>query len=475
MTVIDTAQKLLPLSVKTRLSPVLRGLEPILAGSDETARAQRMALIAFFIRVLSAAIAFVAQIVMARLMGEFDYGIFAFVWVLVVVFGNLSCLGFHTTVIRFLPQHQARGEDDLVRGLNWSARVFALLSASLLAGVGFAFLALFDNAVADYWRIPVFLGLFTLPMIALGDVLEGTARANGWAVMALSPTYIIRPLLILALMVLAIRLGEPRTATTAMTAALAATYLTTLVQFIRVTLRLRRHLGSGALAFDVRPWTRFALPLFLVDGIGFLLTNSDVVVVGLYLPPDQVAIYYAAAKTIALVQFVYFSVKAAAAPGFSAIMATGDRGELATFAGQAARWSFWPALAVGLGVAALGHLLLQMFGPAFSQGYPLMLVLLCGILAKASVGPGEVLLNMAGRQSLCVMLYGTVLAACIILNIALIPPLGLLGAATATASAMLLEAILLHIAVRHTLGIVIFAFARPINARLQQERPDDHG
>ncbi|MBP2550146.1 O-antigen/teichoic acid export membrane protein [Neorhizobium galegae] len=475
MTVIDTAQKLLPLSVKTRLSPVLRGLEPILAGSDETARAQRMALIAFFIRVLSAAIAFVAQIVMARLMGEFDYGIFAFVWVLVVVFGNLSCLGFHTTVIRFLPQHQARGEDDLVRGLNWSARVFALLSASLLAGVGFTFLALFDNAVADYWRIPVFLGLFTLPMIALGDVLEGTARANGWAVMALSPTYIIRPLLILALMVLAIRLGEPRNATTAMMAALAATYLTTLVQFIRVTLRLRRHLGSGALAFDVRPWTRFALPLFLVDGIGFLLTNSDVVVVGLYLPPDQVAIYYAAAKTIALVQFVYFSVKAAAAPGFSAIMATGDRGELATFAGQAARWSFWPALAVGLGVAALGHLLLQMFGPAFSQGYPLMLVLLCGILAKASVGPGEVLLNMAGRQSLCVMLYGTVLAACIILNVALIPPLGLLGAATATASAMLLEAILLHIAVRHTLGIVIFAFARPINAPLQQERPDDHG
>jgi O-antigen/teichoic acid export membrane protein len=473
MTVIDTAQKLLPLSVKTRLSPLLRGLEPILAGSDETARAQRMALIAFAIRVLSAAIAFVAQIVLARLMGEFDYGIFAFVWVLVVVFGNLSCLGFHTTVIRFLPQHQARGEDDLVRGLNWTARVFALLSASLLAGVGFAFLGLFDEAVADYWRVPVFLGLFTLPMIALGDVLEGTARANGWAVTALSPTYLIRPLLILVLMLLAIQLDEPRTATTAMTAALAATYLTTLFQFIRVTWRLRRHLGPGGLAFNIRPWTRFALPLFLVDGIGFLLTNSDVVVVGLYLPPDQVAIYYAAAKTIALVQFVYFSVKAAAAPGFAAIMAGGDRTGLAVFAGETARWSFWPSLAVGLGVAALGHLLLSLFGPAFAQGYPLMLVLLAGILAKASVGPGEVLLNMAGRQKLCVALYAGVLSANIALNIVLIPRLGLMGAAIATASAMALEAVLLHIAVRRTLGIVIFAFARPCPA-VSNERPDGH-
>ncbi len=473
MTVIDTAQKLLPLSVKTRLSPLLRGLEPILAGSDETARAQRMAIIAFAIRVLSAAIAFVAQIVMARLMGEFDYGIFAFVWVLVVVFGNLSCLGFHTTVIRFLPQHQARGEDDLVRGLNWTARVFALLSASLLAGVGFAFLGLFDEAVADYWRVPVFLGLFTLPMIALGDVLEGTARANGWAVTALSPTYLIRPLLILILMLVAIQLDEPRTATTAMTAALAATYLTTLFQFIRVTWRLRRHLGPGGLAFDIRPWTRFALPLFLVDGIGFLLTNSDVVVVGLYLPPDQVAVYYAAAKTIALVQFVYFSVKAAAAPGFAAIMAGGDKTGLAVFAGKSARWSFWPSLAVGLGVAALGHLLLSLFGPAFTEGYPLMLVLLAGILAKASVGPGEVLLNMAGRQTLCVTLYAAVLCASIAFNIVLIPRLGLMGAAIATASAMMLEAVLLHIAVRRTLGIVIFAFARPCPA-ISDERPDGH-
>jgi O-antigen/teichoic acid export membrane protein len=197
------------------------------------------------------------------------------------------------------------------------------------------------------------------------------------------------------------------------------------------------------------------------------------VVVGFYLPPDQVAVYYAAAKTIALVQFVYFSVKAAAAPSFSEIMAADDKAGLAAFAGKAARWSFWPSLAVGLGVAALGHLLLSLFGPAFTEGYPLMLVLLAGILAKATVGPGEVLLNMAGRQRLCVTLYAVVLCANIALNIILIPHLGLMGAATATASAMALEAVLLHIAVRHTLGIVIFALARPVPA-LPDERPDAH-
>lgn len=48
-----------------------------------------MALVAFSVRIVSAAIAFLSQIILARLMGEFEYGIFVFVWVLVILFGSL--------------------------------------------------------------------------------------------------------------------------------------------------------------------------------------------------------------------------------------------------------------------------------------------------------------------------------------------------------------------------------------------------
>ncbi|WP_306874028.1 lipopolysaccharide biosynthesis protein [Neorhizobium galegae] len=461
MAVIETAERLLPPGLRTRLAPLTRKLEKILTDDDETARAQRRALIAFVIRVASAAIAFVSQIVLARLMGEFEYGIFAFVWVLVVLAGNLSCLGFHTSVIRFLHQHKARDEVATVRGLNLAVRLVALVSASTVAGLGFLFLNTYGHMVEAYYLVPVSLAFFTLPMIALGDVLDGTARSNGWTVTALSPTYLIRPTLILAFMLAALWFGAPQTAVTAMQAALAATYVTTLLQLLRLTLRLRRLYGAGPMQFEIGAWFRYSLPLFLVDGIGFLLTNADVVVVGLYLPPDQVGIYYAAAKTIVLVQFVYFSIKAAAGPRFSAIMAEDDMTALAAFAGQTARWSFWPSLAVGLLALASGELLLSLFGSAFTAGYWLMAILFCGILAKAMVGPGEVLLSMAGRQKLCVLLYAVTLLASIGLNIALIPRFGLTGAAMATATAMMIEAILLHIAVRRTLGIVLFAFADP--------------
>ncbi len=461
MAVIETAERLLPPGLRTRLAPLTRKLEKILTDDDETALAQRRALIAFVIRVASAAIAFVSQIVLARLMGEFEYGIFAFVWVLVVLAGNLSCLGFHTSVIRFLHQHKARGEVATVRGLNLAVRLVALISASTVAGLGFLFLNFYGHTVEPYYLVPVSLAFFTMPMIALGDVLDGTARSNGWTATALSPTYLIRPTLILAFMLAALWFGAPHTAVTAMEAALLATYVTTLSQLLRLTLRLRRLYGKGPMQFEIGAWFRYSLPLFLVDGIGFLLTNADVVVVGLYLPPDQVGIYYAAAKTIVLVQFVYFSIKAAAGPRFSAIMAEEDMTALASFAGQTVRWSFWPSLAVGLAALASGELLLSLFGSAFTAGYWLMAILFCGILAKSMVGPGEVLLSMAGRQKLCVLLYAVTLSASIGLNIVLIPRFGLTGAAMATASAMMIEAILLHVAVRRTLGIVLFAFADP--------------
>ena len=85
-----------------------------------------------------------------------------------------------------------------------------------------------------------------------------------------------------------------------------------------------------------------------------------------------------------------------------------------------------------------------------------MMILLAGILAKAMVGPAEVLLTMAGHQKVCAAIYGFALSINIALNIWLIPVFGIEGAATATMAAMIIEALVLHITVRRKLGIVQF-------------------
>lgn len=461
MAVIETAEKMLPAGLRPIGGRTLRMFAAVLTERGEKAAAQRMALTAFSIRILSAALAFLSQIVLARLMGEYEYGIFVFVWVLVVVFGDLSCLGFHTAIIRFLPQYKAAGAFDEIRGLTGTARIFALLSGTVVLAAGMLGLHFFGDMIETYYLVPIFLGLLAMPMIALGDILEGTSRANHWPVMALGPVYIIRPILIIAFMLVAIATGAEHTAVTAMQAALAATFVTALGQYGATLYRLRRHYDAGPRKVDFLTWFSVAFPIFLIEGVSFLLTNSDVVVVGIFLEPHDVAIYFAAAKTMALVHFINFSVKAASGPRFSSIIAEGDHAQLAVAATDAARWTFWPALGIGLVVLAAGHLLLSLFGGAFTSGYLVMVILLAGILAKSLVGPAETLLMMAGKQNLCVALYAGALAANVGLNLALIPYYGIEGTAIATASAMAVEAILLHVAVRRALGIILFAFASP--------------
>ena len=266
MAACQTAGRILPPALRGRLSPLLEKLVPVLTSSDPKHLAQRMALVAFAIRVVSAAIAFVSQIILARVMGEFEYGIFVFVWVLVVLFGNLSCLGFHTAIIRFLPQYRAREALAEIRGMTTTVRIFALMSATGVAVIGIGGLWLFGERIESYYLVPLYLGVFSLPMIALGDVMDGTSRAHSWAVSAMSPTYIIRPVLILGFMMLAVVIGEPHTARTAMIAAMAATYLTSVSQFFILTWRLRRRYVKGPSRIEFGIWFRVALPIFLIEG-----------------------------------------------------------------------------------------------------------------------------------------------------------------------------------------------------------------
>ena len=303
-----------------------------------------MSLIAFSIRIVSAAIAFVSQILLARWIGQFEYGIFVLVWTAAVIAGNLSCFGFHTTIIRFAPQYFAESSFAHLRGLLLTGRLFAIVSASLIALAGMLGVSAFSGLIENYYVAPFYLGMLALPMIALGDTLDGTARANAWPIRALSPTYIIRPVLILATMIAALQLGYGANAKTAIISAIIATYATTLFQLITVTYGVDKKLPSGPNSASFSEWFAVSLPIFFVEGFLFLLTNADVLVVGHFMDPQHVAVYFATVKVLALVHFVYFAVKAGSAQRYSELMGAGSRQALAAFARESASWTFWGAM-----------------------------------------------------------------------------------------------------------------------------------
>lgn len=450
-----------PARLSARLLPLARLIDHMLAGADEAAMAQRTTLIVFSIRVFSAAIAFLSQVVLARMMGLYEYGIFVYVWVVMVIVGNLSCLGFQTAVIRFLPQYREAGDHERLRGMLLSGRLFVLAVSTLVAAATIGIVWFARDHFDSHHVIPFMIGALALPMIAMGDTLDGTARANGWPVRALGPTYVIRPLLILVILTGAWFAGLAINGTTALVCAVIATYLTTIAQVAVVTGSLDRRYPAGPQRTEFPTWLAVALPIFLVEGFFFLLVNADVLMVGMMMQPEDVGVYFATVKILALVHFVYFAVKAAVAHRFAARQGDLDRTELRLFARRSVAWAFWPSLVMAFAVLAIAPLLLSLFGEGFGEGYSLLFILVAGVVLRASVGPAESLLTMTGNQNICAAVFGGVLALNIALNALLIPVYGLTGAAIATAIATIAETFALFQLVRWRIGVSMFVLAPP--------------
>jgi len=451
------AERLLPGRLAVRARPWADRLDAIIFAPDARGAAGRMSLIAFALRVVNAVIAFVSQVLLARYMGGFEYGIFVLVWVTMIILGNTACLGFQTSVIRFVPEYEAKKSPGELRGVLVASWRVVLAASTIIALAGALGIWLFEESIQSYYVLPFYLGLVCLPMIALGDLLQGTARAYAWPLWSMIPSFLIRPLLIL-LFLWGLHVGgiSPN-ATAAVLAAILATYLTTILQIAYVAVKTENPLRSVKPVFRLRSWLMVSVPIFLSNGFYYLLTNADVLLVGHFMQPTDVAVYFATTKALALVHFVYYAVRTGAIQRYSAFLHSGDMAGLARFARETAYWTFIPATVMGFIVLLLGKPILMLFGPGFAAGYPLLFPLVAAVILRATVGPAESLLTMSGHERSSVAIYGFTLAANIALSFLLIPSLGLWGVAIATSVSLVLEATLLAFTVWRKLGILMVA------------------
>ena len=192
----------------------------------------------------------------------------------------------------------------------------------------------------DYLVVPLYLACISLPAYGLANTQDGIARSHDWVGLSLMPTYVLRQLLLTGLMAVAYLAGLPMNAETAMIIAAVSIWLPTMGQLLVLNRRLGALIAPGPRAHAIRYWLVTSAPILLAEGFYLLLTYADILMLQQFRPPDEVAVYYAAAKTLALVSFIYFSVAAATAHRFSAYHVAGDRAGLSNFLTQTIRWHF---------------------------------------------------------------------------------------------------------------------------------------
>lgn len=423
------------------------------------------ALNVFAIRIAAAGFAYVAQVMMARLMGGTEYGIFAAIWVWIAILGHSATLGLSQGACRFLPADQARGDLAQVRGyvIGGACVTVACALAVAMAGLGLVWCE--GSLLQGAYAAPVLVAALVLPLFALQDYCEGVARSQNWAVLAIAPPYLLRQGLIVVAMLGAIALGAPAEAWVAVACTLVATGIAVAFQAICLVVRLQRALQSGSRCYAWRRWFGACLPIAASDLASAGFNFVDVVALSLLMPPATVGLYFAATRIQQFVVFVHFAATAATAQRFTAAHAAGDTAGLARLVRLQARLTLAATTLIGLGVIAAAPLLLGLFGPEFRDSLPILVILVAGSVAASVFGPGEDLLNMLGGERLCALVTVAMLALAAGLCFALIPWLGVLGAAAAMAIATTARGLAMALCARAVHGLATPVYAgRPVRS-----------
>jgi O-antigen/teichoic acid export membrane protein len=419
------------------------------------------------LKVASAALSYIMFVVLANLLTGAEFGRFAFGFSLAITLGTIAGLGLATSILRFLPQYAASGDTAGGHGfIRWSTAITCLAALCLWALVtiaSWAIEALSPGLDLSYLRAAA---LLVLPF-ALAEHIANGLRAIGSTIAALAPRDVLwRAAVPLAAILLAAA-GYSLDGTRALLLAAVLIAALLALQAAYAYSRYRVAYASAKPRFETRMWIAATLPMWGAATLYALVQQFDVVVLGIFMSPEEAGPYFAALRTAALLSLVLIAGNMASAPMIAKHYHAGDMEGLRKLMGLLTPAIAVPTLLGYIFLAVTGSWLLSMFDPSFASAYPLLLILAAAFTFDAIAGPTGYILQMTGKEKTYLAIMAGCYAATLTAQCLLIPHFGPYGAAIPTALGIVMANLLIIRAVRRSLGIdpSIFGLARRLASR----------
>ncbi|KHA50143.1 flippase [Sulfitobacter geojensis] len=388
------------------------------------------------IKLANVGFGFGVSVLLANALGPRGVGIYTFAISVVSIAGVLSLFGMPRLLIRETAWYASEQKWKEVHSLwTWSVKTTFILSITAMGIIYFALWS-FGNVAAERIFIMV-IATMIVPLSAAHALVSGALRGLHHVAYGLFPDLVLRQAILIILLLLATSFY---TLTGVIAVGLyAVSSLFALVVAVWILWnKTPTSIRQEKTNFYDPNWFQTLLSFALIAGILQINNYADIILIGIFRTDEEVGIYRIAQQLSLLSVIGLQIVGTSFSPRYARLWKEGSFVQLKRLVVIGACVSLVLALIPMVVLALAGNLLIPIvFGEQFSESYFPMLVLFIGTAGFAAVGPANVVLNMIGQQSLNAKLTAVSATANIVLNIVLIPKFGIIGAASATATASL--------------------------------------
>ncbi|WP_239640946.1 flippase [Natrialba taiwanensis] len=395
--------------------------------------------ITFVGNVVKGAFGFAIVMLMTRFVSPSIYGLFVLATSVILFTQVFANLGLPLAIDYFVPQYLDTGEHGKATGVIVQVTAVVLVASSIVA---FA-LAAGSRTIGDLFQEPsmrvalLYLSV-TIPMLAIYRVVLTSAYSIKQLQYRVLMRDIVRPL---------VRFGVTAGLLLASLGLLALIIGYVVGLFVAITVgavafvsraRARGLLTSDIELVSVRPLVTYSLPLAMTSVVFVLMGQVDYFVVGYFLDANDVGIYRVGYMLGSGLMIIFNSLS----PVFKPLIAeTQDDTELVERRFRvAARWIAGLTLPIAI-VLSLGtsSYLAVLYTPQYAEAN-LVVVLLCGaFLFNVTVGgPNGSLLQGMGYSRIVFANTLVLFGANFLVSMALVPVVGIEGAAIGSATALVL-------------------------------------
>lgn len=405
--------------------------------------------VALVVRFAAAALSFFLGLVTARLLGKETFGAINVLLAFVNIGVVFALLGHENLATRTVARGLEQQDFQVVANYRHSASRQVWI-AGLLVALVFAGFQVIESK-NSFVGTTIFAML--IPLIARVRLGQAMVRGLHHPALALVPDGILRPLLMIAGVILITVVNHMNIGWVGFAFVVAACSAVMLVYRFERGLKIQ----SSERRNTVPDKTRLiSLNLYASSILSVVTTQLAVIVVGFVAGSAEAGLYSAAEKIALAASLISQSIYLAIASRLAAMHAAGDLEGLRRTVRSYTRNVGASSLVLCLILMWFSPELLAFYGDTFSAGTDVLRILLGGILLSGLVGPIGHLLMMTHHEADHAWSMVVSLAVQVALYMVLAPAYGAIGIAVATFLATLVWNGLMMIAVRRRLALHCF-------------------